>query len=321
MTEEPFEELLEKAVDRYRRNLRRRRGRGPSDVTIRNKFRSLRVLNRKAQRFFPGNPCALVEVLGNRQLFLDLKASLEEEVSPGTLRHYVMDMRDLEEYMVEAGMKSHTDIVTDDIPSAGAPPPIVIYTEQEVERLKGGSWMGGFRWAGFIHFLAATGRRVGEAMSLQFDTLRHDREGYYFELDRTKNGDQCYVPVPDDYAELFLTGDGWQELLHEYDGRTNLSRNPDVYLFPWAYSSVHSRFKRLCKRTKVPNRGFHNFRHTVITNRIASGMPLQAVASLAGHRNPTLTATRYNHATALNYRGFLNGAAEPAPTQEPSRPR
>jgi hypothetical protein len=40
-----------------------------------------------------------------------------------------------------------------------------------------------------------------------------------------------------------------------------------------------------------------DFRHTVITNRIAAGVPIQAVASLAGRCSVAVTLERHNHAT------------------------
>src|SRR5690606_25240511 len=76
--------------------------------------------------------------------------------------------------------------------------------------------------------------------------------------------------------------------------------------FPWRYNTAHARFARFCKRVGLPDRGFHNFRHTVITNRIASGMPIQAVSAHAGHDNVMTTVTRYAHATALDYGRYLD---------------
>jgi integrase len=68
---------------------------------------------------------------------------------------------------------------------------------------------------------------------------------------------------------------------------------------------VESRFSRFAERAGLPDRGFHCFRHTVITERLARGVPLQAVSRLAGHSSVAVTDSRYNHADALAYSKYI----------------
>lgn len=83
------------------------------------------------------------------------------------------------------------------------------------------------------------------------------------------------------------------------------SRDIEQHPFPWKYGTLHGRFARFCDRTGLPNRGFHCFRHTVITERLARGVPMHAVSRLAGHSSVAVTDARYNHADALSYAHYI----------------
>ena len=132
------------------------------------------------------------------------------------------------------------------------------------------------------------------------------RDQPYFELPKSKNGDAQYVPLTRRLAGAVFTPENITKLKAEQNG---FLRSPQEFVFPWRYSTVYGMFGRFCDKTGLPNRGFHNFRHTVITERIARGVPIQAVATLAGHRSPAITMARYSHATALDYSRFLERPA------------
>ena len=90
------------------------------------------------------------------------------------------------------------------------------------------------------------------------------------------------------------------------DAREGLSKDWQTFPFPWVYNSVHGRFERLCTRLGIEHRGLHCFRHTLITKRLASGVPIQAVAALAGHSSVATTDRRYNHTSALSYAAYVD---------------
>jgi integrase len=89
------------------------------------------------------------------------------------------------------------------------------------------------------------------------------------------------------------------------NGRRQFARDVTEYPFLWTYSSGYKRFIHFCGVTGLPHRGLHNFRHTVITNRLARGVPIHAVAALAAHSSTSVTDRRYNHTTALNFAHFI----------------
>jgi integrase len=55
----------------------------------------------------------------------------------------------------------------------------------------------------------------------------------------------------------------------------------------------------------VPDRGFHNFRHTRAPALLAKGVPIHAVSSLIGHASVSTTDRIYNHANALAHAQWL----------------
>lgn len=284
----------------YTERRRRTTGRPASPITLRNKQQRVAYV----QEHFSGEPS---ELLGHRptwEHFLDQQAA---RMTPGSLRTLVYAMKDYAEFLVAKGELEAHVITPGDVPPQNPLPAIDVYTEDEMARLLDSSWAKGQRWGMFINTLGHTGRRVGEVLSFRWDWLRLEENPAHILLPETKTGEPQYVPLNTVLREEVFTSLNIERLKAERRaGRNAWDRSPQDYPFPWSYSTVHGMFDRYCSRLGIENRGFHNFRHTVITGRLASGMPIQAVAALAGHSSVQTTDLRYNHTNALTYAGLLD---------------
>ncbi|PWM20838.1 MAG: hypothetical protein DBX97_03105 [Collinsella tanakaei] len=54
-------------------------------------------------------------------------------------------------------------------------------------------------------------------------------------------------------------------------------------------------FERLLKKNGIRHRGFHSLRHTFATRALECGMDVKTLSEILGHKNPTVTLTRYTH--------------------------
>jgi len=190
-------------------------------------------------------------------------------------------------------------------PAKNPQPPIVVYRAAEVERIVEAARGKSLRWFVFLATVAHTGRRVGEVLSLRWEWLHLDSDVPHFELPHTKNGRQHYVPLDAFLREQCFTPANVVVL--RADARGRFSRDPAGFPFPWSYSCVEKMFRRHCAKVGVEARGFHRFRHTLATDLLTRGVPLQAVSSLLGHANIATTDRLYHHATTLDYAHFLDG--------------
>lgn len=244
--------------------------------------------------------------LGERRAVVRLLGVLASRMSPGAMRQAVYALRHFGEYAVDMGYAGSCEVYADDIPPKNPPKPITVYTDDEMLLFVTAARAKGLRWWALMAFLAETGRRVGEALTLEWDWLRQTAGVTYFELPNTKNGEPQYVPLTPMLRKKVFTPENVEALkIINRKGRMAFTRDPALHPFPWSYTTVHNVFAGFCENLGVPNRGFHNFRHTVITNRLAAGMPLQAVSRLAGHSSSAITDLRYNHASALHFAHLL----------------
>ena len=286
----------------YTTRYQRKRGRPPAESTMRTKRHYLATVARVTGL---ADEVSLGTSLSERSTVEHLLDMLAAHLSPGALRQAFYVLQSYGEYARLKGW-GEPQLRKDDAPGGGGDKPIVVYSKAEVDLLVNCA-RPNLRWWAFLSFLAETGRRVGEALSLRWDQLRLDADVPYFELPSTKNGDPQYIPLTSFLKESVFTAENIAKMkATNRAGRNGFHRDPTEWVFPWTYSTVHAMFGRHCERLGVTNRGFHNFRHTVITNRIASGIPIQAVAALAGHRTPAITLRRYNHANALDYVRYVN---------------
>lgn len=286
-------------VNWYASRRLRTKGRPASPATLLSK--RLRVAS--AARVGGCNtPEKLAALLSTREGLEGLLDRLLAGRTSGTVRSTVYALQDFGEWAKAKGLIEGTVLVQGDLPPENPKKPITVYTEAEVELLVNSARGRGLRWWAFLTFLADSGRRVGEGLSLHWSWFHLDGETPYIELPYTKNGRQQLIPLGRRLREDVFTPENIAELkLPENRNMEHCRRSPAEHPFPWQYTVAWQRFGRYCRAVGVEPRGFHTFRHTKATNLFAAGAPIQAVSSLLGHSAVATTDRIYNHATALSY--------------------
>ncbi len=155
-----------------------------------------------------------------------------------------------------------------------------------------------------FELLAATGLRIGEAVGLRWDDLDLERGEVLVQRARvrgeetsTKGRRHRVVPIAPALASRLTALRTRQERRALAEGRENA---------PWVVQSPlggalesdnlrHRTWKRLVRRAKVPDHGFHGFRHTRVTSWLRAGVPLFTVSRLIGHASIQTTADVYGH--------------------------
>ncbi len=284
-------------------SLRRLRetGQNPSEQTLRTKLvqivRAARTLGATGEESFG-------RMMGNRVSLRDFFEELEASITPGAARQAVYALADFGRYAEQKGWVEAHAIEAKDVPPRNPQTPITLYTSSEVEMFLYASRAKGLRWWAFMAFLIKTGRRVGEALSLEWEWFRMEHTPPYVDLPHNKARVPQVVPLGKYLTEQVFTPANVLSLKTMESGRT-FQRDPAKHPFPWAYPTVHQRLETFCEVTGLPNHGFHGFRHYSITDRLARGVPIQAVAALAGHRSIQTTDRRYNWLQPLQVAHFV----------------
>ena len=144
----------------------------------------------------------------------------------------------------------------------------------------------------FFIFLYHTGVRRGEARAiLKTDiegnrvsitkSLRREKEGF----GSLKNYSSNRVIVMDKYVMEAI------EPLMDEEGDFLFGG-----LIPLPLQSITNHFRRACKKARVKEVRIHDLRHSFISNALANGANVIAVAEYAGHKNPNTTLSVYAHA-------------------------
>lgn len=292
--------------DWYRQHRRRTTGRTASEHTLRTKSV---YLARAARETASTDEAHLANVLTDPCQSGNLLRGYEETMTPGAARVAVYALLNFVDYAVAQGWmttQAEACITREDVPPRNPKPAITVYTPDEMERFVAAARGVDVRWWALITFLVDTGRRIGETLDIEWEWLKLDTDPAYVEFPHTKNGEAQYVPLTKRLREEVFTPENrvWM-MTHEKAGSMAFHRDVTTHPFPWGYGTLHGRFDRFCERSGLPNRGFHCFRHTVITERLARGVPIQAVSKLAGHSSIAVTDSRYNHTDALGYAKYI----------------
>lgn len=277
-------------------------GRPASATTVRTKQNHLARVCNLDEGVFTGT------TLCDRGQVVFLLDRIAARMTPGAARVVVYALLDWQDFLVAQGAVQALSVALAkaDVPPKNPLPAISVYSEADMEAFVSASRGVDLRWWAFLTYLVDTGRRVGETLSLRWAYFRLDAEPPYVELPDTKT-DAQYVPLSRRLTQDVFTPDH-VEWMKQTPLRRGSSAPVGDHLsqpFPWSYNVARARFSRFCERTGLPDKGFHCFRHTVITERLARGVPIQAVAALAGHRSVSTTDSRYNHTNALSYAGFV----------------
>lgn len=279
----------------------RETGRSASEHTLRTKQVHIARLCNWDEGVFTG------DTLQSRERVVFLLDRIAAQMTPGAARVAVYALLDWGAFLEAQGrIERGTVVLTKaDIPPKNPPPPIVVYSADDMERFVAAARGVDLRWWAFMAYLVDTGRRVGETLGLRWSYFRLSESPPYVEVPDTKTGDPQYVPLSARLVNEVFTPENIEHIRQMPTKRKTL-RDPAEFPFPWTYNVAKARFERFCERAGLPERGFHCFRHTVITERLARGVPIQAVAALAGHKPVQTTDLRYNHTNALAYASFVD---------------
>ncbi len=70
--------------------------------------------------------------------------------------------------------------------------------------------------------------------------------------------------------------------------------------------SYQRSFELLLKKLKISRKGFHALRHTFATRALESGMDVKTLSEILGHKNPSVTLTRYVHSMLDHKKAMMN---------------
>jgi integrase len=157
-----------------------------------------------------------------------------------------------------------------------------------------------------VLFLAVTGLRIGEAVGIQwsdFDgkVLNVRRRIYEGKADLLKTvKSNRSLPIPSALLTRLKTLDRVSEWVFSSESGTPV--NPG--------NALRRYIQPVARTLGIPLSGFHDFRHTMATKSINSGVDPKTVSEILGHANVKITLDTYTHPALKQFRGPLNQMAE-----------
>ncbi len=178
------------------------------------------------------------------------------------------------------------------------------YTDSDLEKIFAGlDFIANNKYNGsqhnysiFFRLLATNGLRVGEACALMWEDINWDNRTISIKRswDKTR---RCFNPpkTKRGFRTLQVFSDKVWSYLLEHRQKSGLifhTRND----LPLGYTNIKDTLKKAKDISGVNHGNIHSFRHTAITNWLYqnNGNILEA-ADMAGHKDPTVTATIYRH--------------------------
>lgn len=135
-----------------------------------------------------------------------------------------------------------------------------------------------------VLLLARTGMRVGELCALDADPVVHIGEHHWLHVPVGKLRNDRYVPLHPELVQLISE---WQT-----DNATHITRTGRLLTDKLSTVDRHRvtrMVRRIAKRAGIGHVHPHQLRHTLATQAINRGMPLEAVAALLGHKKLDMT--------------------------------
>lgn len=157
-----------------------------------------------------------------------------------------------------------------------------------------------------------TGLRIGEVLALRWCDV--DLENCLIKVSVTCR--DCYVdgkyvkvlnspktpssrrtiPMPKNLA-------GYLSILQKHSTGIFVISNGNKEISERSYQMSFSRF---LNKLGLPHRSFHALRHTFATRALECGMDVRTLAEILGHKNPTVTLTRYAHSMTEHKMTMMN---------------
>lgn len=154
-----------------------------------------------------------------------------------------------------------------------------------------------------------TGLRLGEVIGLRWKDLNL-RDGIIHVRQQIRPDGSIDKPKHHKQRSFIMAQRVTQALREHRREQKVIDPNGLVFCYEGGKSLPHStvehNFKRIVKGMGMPERTFHDLRHTFCTQAIASGIDPKTVAAMAGHADAKLTLNVYTHTTDA----MLKDAAE-----------
>jgi len=135
-----------------------------------------------------------------------------------------------------------------------------------------------------VLLLARTGMRVGELCALDADPVVKIGEHHWLHVPVGKLRNDRYIPLHPELVELITE---WQT--NNADRIAATGRLLTDHLSVVDRHRVTRMVRRIAKRAGIGHVHPHQLRHTLATQAINRGMPLEAVAALLGHKKLDMT--------------------------------
>lgn len=146
-----------------------------------------------------------------------------------------------------------------------------------------------------VLLLQVCGMRISEILELPFSPLVKDQDGDYFlQFYQSKLKKDHSIPIPPEAAEIIRVQQ--QYIIEKFEGKSK-------YLFsskfntPILQKNFNENLNKLSYKKKILNDDgeifhfhSHQFRHTVGTRLINTGVPQYIVQEFLGHESPTMTS-------------------------------
>lgn len=135
-----------------------------------------------------------------------------------------------------------------------------------------------------VLLLARTGMRVGELCALDADPVVEIGEHHWLHVPVGKLRNDRYIPLHPELVQLITT---WRT--DNADRIAETGRLLTDHLSAVDRHRVTRMVKRIARRAGIGHVHPHQLRHTLATQAINRGMPLEAVAALLGHKKLDMT--------------------------------
>jgi integrase len=141
---------------------------------------------------------------------------------------------------------------------------------------------------GFVTFAYKTGWRMSEISGLTWSQVDRDQGIVRLEVGETKNDEGRTVYLDEELKGIFF---------QQWEARKKTGRLlPYVFLNAKGDDKIkqfNKAWKTACKKAKVSERLFHDFRRTAIRNMVRSGIPERVAMMISGHKTRSVFE-RYN---------------------------
>ena len=141
---------------------------------------------------------------------------------------------------------------------------------------------------GFVTFAYKTGWRVSEIENLRWNQVDLENSIVRLETGETKNNEARTVYLDKELQEVFLAQKERQKELSKISN----------YVFPNEDGTDKIRnfrksWKSACKKAKIGDKLFHDFRRTAVRNMVRAGIPERVAMMISGHKTRSVFE-RYN---------------------------